>query len=225
VCGVIEALSAFARAGFTTRATGNFAEPLSPQALARLRAALGVGVPHRAHQVHGNGVLVVAGDGRWHPESADALIARGAPVAVRVADCLPLLLVDPRSGYLAAVHVGWRGLAAGIVQATLARLQALGVALPRLRAAIGPHIRPCCFEVGEDAAQRLAGCGCTIRRQGKASFADLAAGVRRALLDAGLSHDAIEDRSACTACEAERFFSWRARKEQARMLAVIAPRR
>ncbi len=122
---------------------------------ARRRFVDRLAIPDRwawANQVHGSTVLVVdavgpAGDG-------DALLSDtpGLALLVATADCVPVVIEGERSS--AIVHAGWRGLAAGAVSAGVAALVAADDT-PR-RAAIGPGIGPCCYEVGSDVAAALA---------------------------------------------------------------------
>lgn len=129
--------------GFTGREHGDFRPPAA--AGGRLLARLGLPGPLlAASQVHGNRV-VSAPFGDTTPE-ADAVQSRipGSCVAVRVADCVPILLAGP--GRVAAVHAGWRGTAADIVRVAVSHLGGPD----GLRAAIGPCIRGCCYEVGEE---------------------------------------------------------------------------
>lgn len=129
------------------------------------RFAAAVGYPaeklFEISQVHGNIVRVVdASDSaaRVREAPADGLAARGgAAIGVRTADCVPILVADPASRSVAALHAGWRGCVAGIVPAGIQALRTLADAEPgRLVAALFPHIRACCFEVGEDVAASLA---------------------------------------------------------------------
>ncbi len=113
--------------------------------------ALGVRVLH-PRQVHGTRVLVVDSatePGRCAATEADALVTaeRGLGVAVRVADCLPVLLADPDAAVVGAAHAGRVGLAAGVLPAALAAMAALGAG--RITAWIGPHICGGCYEVPE----------------------------------------------------------------------------
>ncbi|HEY5728388.1 MAG TPA: polyphenol oxidase family protein [Acidimicrobiia bacterium] len=124
-----------------------------PSAAAALHAAgvpEGVAVPN---QVHGSGVLVVTAPGR-HGE-ADALVTTtpGVGVGVATADCVPVVIEG--AGFAAVVHAGWRGIVAGVVEATLDRISSLG--LTAECAAIGPAIGPCCYEVGPEVAERFPG--------------------------------------------------------------------
>jgi YfiH family protein len=97
-------------------------------------------------QVHGG--MVVAVDKAGLAGSADGLVTDrpGLPLTVATADCMPIIVEGDRS--VAILHAGWRGLAAGIVRAGLKAMEALGDT-PR-RAAIGPSIGPCCYEVGDE---------------------------------------------------------------------------
>ena len=112
------------------------------------------------YQTHSPDVVVVNSANRsdW-PDFAhqdrprgDAVITQtpGLVIGVLTADCLPLLLYAPDIAAVAAVHAGWRGTVAGVVPATLQRLQALGADLSRLRAAAGPHLQATSFQAGED---------------------------------------------------------------------------
>ena len=238
------------RHGFSTRAGGVSAPPYAtldfallrdPVALRenirRLGGAVGFQpeVLHQARQVHGREVLVA--DGRPQEMSereADALVASpgsGYAVAVRVADCVPILLADPASGRVSAVHAGWKGVEAQVLSATL---EVMGGDPSGFVAAIGPCIGACCFEVGEDVASRIASAsdpGVVVRRtpEGKA-FVDLRAAARAQLRARGLPDDAIDDvpgrgPEACTRCDAARFYSFRRDGDASgRLVAVIAAR-
>lgn len=122
--------------------------------------ALGVRLLH-PRQVHGTTVLAVGPDSDaagCAATSADALVTttRGVGLAVRVADCLPVLLADPAAGVVAAAHAGRVGLAAGVLPATVERMRELGA--DRLTAWIGPHICAGCYEVpGAMRAEVAAG--------------------------------------------------------------------
>lgn len=165
-------------------------------------------------QIHSNIVLVadrpsgVIGD-------ADALIVGepGTTVSIRTADCLPILLADPRTGAVAAVHAGWRGTAARIVEQTIERMNAEYGSRPEdLAAAIGPGIGKCCYEVGLEVARRFG--------EEQAGKIDLAEYNRGQLLAAGVTQ--IEIVSPCTFCEADTFFSYRREGERAgRMISFI----
>ncbi len=182
-----------------------------------------------ASQVHGACALQAEGEPtELATRAADALIARSAgdAVGVRVADCVPVLLADPDTGAVAAVHAGWRGVAAGVIASAVKEAAAAG-STTRL-AAIGPCIGACCFEVGADVAEQIAAASrpeVVIRREGDKAHIDLRAAVRAQLRDAGLADESIDDVAGCTRCEPSRFFSYRREGERAgRHLAVIVAR-
>jgi purine-nucleoside/S-methyl-5'-thioadenosine phosphorylase / adenosine deaminase len=180
---------------------------------ARLAAALGFGADRVAYakQVHGR-TLLEAGRGNraefWaHSEhksaqpldlpDADGQIVREPGVAglVFVADCLPVVLCGPNG--VAVLHCGWRGLAAGIVADGAAAVGAT-------RAAIGPGIGPCCYEVGEEVLGAFTDLGDGIA---DGRMLDLTEVARRLLAQAGIAE--VECADLCTSCNPELFFSHR----------------
>lgn len=183
----------------------------------------------QAHQVHGVSVWTLenqSGPVSQAMRTADALVSREKAVGVRTADCLPLLLGDPRTGYAAAVHCGWRGIVDGVVWRALDALRRQGVELSDLVAAIGPHIRVDAFEVGADVADQLARAApdaAVVRRGSSRPHADLAAVVVDQLTRAGVV--AVDDVGGCTHKARTRFFSHRRERGMTgRHLSLIAPR-
>jgi purine-nucleoside/S-methyl-5'-thioadenosine phosphorylase / adenosine deaminase len=170
----------------------------------------------RPKQVHGSAVALVR-DGSARLGEADAAVcsAPGVAVAVVTADCVPILLAAPGARVVAAVHAGWRGLAAGVVEAALHALAAAGASRGELVAAIGPHVGPCCYEVDEPVLAALRArfgsaldAAASATRPGHARI-DLG-GLARAELLRGLAPAAVGAFSgACTRCDAERFESHR----------------
>ncbi len=166
-------------------------------------------------QEHGSRVHIV--DGSKAPAVGDGLwtTAPGLVVAVRVADCVPILLWDPGVAAVAAVHAGWRGTAQDIVGAAVREGASLGVEARRLKAAIGPSIGPCCFEVGMEVVDALRECGLTddeiqLRpgRRGNPHLS-LRSANRVLLRRAGLEDANIEDVGGCTHCDPHRYESYR----------------
>jgi len=186
----------------------------------RFARALGFehGALHEVSQVHGGVALAIerAADPRaFRQREADALVAPtgGVAAGVRIADCAPVLLFDTDSGAAAAIHAGWRGTVAGVVEAACALLLGTGSGrAPALRAAIFPHIRRCCFEVGDDVAAELRAASPdpdVVDRSRARPHVDLAA-ILVAKLDAlGIAREHVDDVAGCTRCEPERFFSYR----------------
>ncbi len=187
---------------------------------AELLAALGGGPIVQVKQVHG-ARAVLAPDAKG--AEGDALVARagGGPVGMRVADCVPVLVASVKTGDVAAIHAGWRGVVAGVVGVGVRPLA------PRedradFVAAIGPCIGPCCFEVGREVGAQI-GFGFVVREEGEKVFVDLRAAVRAQLEALGVHR--VEDVPGCTKHEAGRFHSFRRDgANSGRMLAAIAPR-
>lgn len=197
-----------------------------------LRAAgLGGAAAVQLRQVHGNR-LRRAPEVRDGAEGDGVIWLVGDPPdripAIRTADCVPVLLVEKSGRAAAAVHAGWRGTAAGIAARAVETLVDHGVGAGDLIAALGPAIGGCCYEVGPDVAERVAGaCGCAageISRAGAGDrrLLDLRRANRLQLQRAGLAPDSIQAYPGCTACQDRRFWSWRRDGRAAgRLLAAI----
>lgn len=171
-------------------------------------------------QVHGTTVQV-AGDET--PAEADAAIARGpgAVVAVLTADCLPIVLCADDGIEVAAIHAGWRGLAAGIIAATLARMN---TPPERLLAWLGPAISQSAFEVGDEVRAAFvsadaAAAACFEPNQRGRWQADLYALAGLQLDAAGVS--AVHGGGLCTFSDSGRFFSYRRDGRCGRMATFI----
>jgi YfiH family protein len=240
--------------GFTTRLGGVSPKPYDTldfavlrereqlrENQARLAAAVGFDVRllHQAMQVHGPALLVAGGDPKASLAlEADALVAEPGTahaVAVRIADCVPVLIADPHTGRVAAAHAGWRGVVAGVLRASVNHLAAAsGAGSPSgFVAAIGPSIGPCCFEVGRDVGDRIATASSPAaidREAGEKAFVDLRAAVRAQLRSLELTDGAIDDvpgrgPHGCTRCDRERFYSYRRDGDASgRLIGVIVAR-
>ncbi|MGD9694947.1 MAG: polyphenol oxidase family protein [Thermoleophilia bacterium] len=177
--------------------------------------ALGVD-PERVRmgrQVHGAGVRDrprPQDAGRFTDElrgwaDGDGLVERraGAPLVVLGADCLPVLMWRRDGGGVAAAHAGWRGLVAGVLQATVAALGAPA----ETSVAIGPGVGPCCYEVSAEIRDEFE------MRFGRQTVVGdavhLAAAARAALCGAGVDPRWIQTLPTCTSCDDERWFSYR----------------
>lgn len=184
----------------------------------RMAAALGVRPDHlvTAYQIHSPEVVVA--ENPWVREMApraDAVVTRvpGLAVGVTTADCGPVLLADEKAGVVGAAHSGWKGALGGVIEATLAAMEALGAERPRIIAALGPMIRQPNYEVGPDFGQRFiaadahnAGFFVPSGRPDHVLF-DLAGYIAARLSKAGVTQ--IEDLGLCTYADPARFFSYR----------------
>ncbi|HET9341022.1 MAG TPA: peptidoglycan editing factor PgeF [Casimicrobiaceae bacterium] len=203
----------------------------SPAQVATDRARLASFLPAPPvylHQVHGTQVAVVddakAQRARDVPPQADAAMTRTPCIAlaVRAADCLPVLFSDRAGSVVAAAHAGWRGLAAGVLEATLA---AMSVAPQDVIAWIGPAIGPRAFEVGRDVldayvALDASDAACFVPHVAGKWLADLPGLARRRLVRAGVRD--VAGGTWCTVSDAARFHSWRRERSAGRMATVIA---
>lgn len=172
------------------------------------------------HQTHSDIVRVVTAkdaagiDNHAYPES-DGLVTNDPGVALWVftADCTPILLHDPVTGAVGAVHAGWRGTAAGIAAKAVKTMEeSFGCRPADIRAAIGPNIGQCCFETDADVPQAMiAALGDAakpyIRQTGEKFHLDLKAINALHLENAGVKN--IEISTDCTACQPDRFWSHR----------------
>jgi hypothetical protein len=167
-------------------------------------------------QIHSS--TCVAAEGRAGALGpGDALIENtpGAVVAVRTADCIPILLVDERLRAVAAVHAGWRGTVARIAAHALEALrERFGTSPADVHAAIGPGIGPCCYEVGPEVAAQFGA-------QGRTRI-DLPGANRRQLIEAGVTPGRIYASNLCTMCRGEDFHSFRRDGEAAGRLFSFA---
>jgi polyphenol oxidase len=183
------------------------------------------------NQVHGEHIVVV--DGRNYrtirTAEADAMVtqARGIAVGVETADCVPVLLVDPETPAVAAVHAGWRSTVKLIVRKAVKTMEEeFGSAPGSLIAAIGPAIGPECYEVDETVMAPVRNAFsfwkevAAQQENGKWNL-DLAEVNRTVLVQAGLKGRNIHALGLCTSCRRDLFYSFRAEGRTGRMLAVV----
>jgi polyphenol oxidase len=170
-------------------------------------------------QIHSSIVL----DASTETPEGDALLSdrAGVRVGIKTADCVPILLVDPSIPAVAAIHAGWRGSAENIAAAAVSELAARWKIHPgNLRAAIGPSIGVCCYEVGPEVAHRFATWNSELRQAREPVHLDLRAINEAQLRAAGVAD--IWKSGECTFCLPGRFYSFRREREQAgRMLSFI----
>jgi YfiH family protein len=196
----------------------------------------------QVNQVHGRQHLVVK-DGQPTPDErpdADIIVsnASSVAVAVRAADCVPLLIADRATGAVAAVHAGWRGTCAGAAPAAVNALQAeFGSRPENLVVAIGPSIGVCCYEVGSELVDAFAAAGherylisrwftSTPPPRGSRTQnplrLDVAGANRDQLVLAGVPEGQVHLSGLCTAMHLDVLTSYRVEKEKAtRLVAAI----
>jgi polyphenol oxidase len=168
----------------------------------------------RLQQVHGNQVHIARHD-CGKVEIGDGLVTAVERIALAVftADCVPVLMADAEHKIVAALHAGWRGVLADIASAGVSAMIKLGGQPSRIRAALGPSIGPCCFEVDSKLAelfvQQVPSASPRPVRPGK-MYLDLRGILRSQLKRAGLLEERITNVGPCTRCANEQFFSRRA---------------
>lgn len=212
--------------------------------------------PVLLRQIHSDRVLNIGNefDFAAEPPRADALVTDqpGVGLVIKTADCLPILLVDPAARVSGAAHAGWRGTAQRIAEKTVAAMRShYSVDPARIRAAIGPGIHACCYQVGEDVLntfraqfayaeelfrgyehenpadnilpRQVMSPGHPLMRKLEVARAwlDLEEANRRQLLDAGLSPDHITTGAPCTACRTDLLYSYRREREAAGRLLSL----
>ncbi len=189
---------------------------------ARLREALALPAsPAWLRQVHGTGVVDAAACGSEAEADGAFAAAAGIVCAVLTADCLPVLLCDRKGTAVAALHAGWRGLSAGVLEAGV---RALGASPGELLAWLGPAIGPDVFEVGDEVREVFVAHDPDARAAFRPSpagrwLADLYALARQRLAAAGVT--AVYGGGWCTCNDAERFYSFRRDRDTGRMASLV----
>ena len=233
-------LAAIAPHFFTTRTLRLRGD--SPEAADHWAAvASAIGVPseqlRKMRQVHGCTTVAAASQPPAHAPETDGVMTdeKGLALVVQVADCVPLLMADPRTGAIAAVHAGWRGTAANIASAAVRRLNEQYGSRPEdLVAAIGPSIGACCYQVGpevRDAFKSGASMSTTLnvdewftpdpQRDDRLRFDGWAANHAQ-LIAAGLNPANVHVARLCTMTHLSHFYSYRAEGAgTGRLLGVI----
>lgn len=237
----------------TTRAGGRSTGPFAsmnvhtgvgddPEAVAANRALFAAAIgatPVFLHQVHGTrvariGVADTLPGATIHAADAAVTSEPGVACAVMVADCLPLLFAAGNGGAVGAAHAGWRGLAAGVVEATVQSVcDAAGCTPADVVVWLGACIGPVAFEVGADVLEAI-GADASAHEAAVASavepprfrpgrpgrwLADLPQLARDRLLAAGVTQ--VSGGGCCTVTEASRFFSFRRSGVTGRMVAAV----
>ena len=203
----------------------DFDAPLGDQQRAYLKQECGVDVPHVfwRKQIHGDDVLVAKDYSRTSEgcPDADAFITceKNLPVAIRTADCVPVLLFDPTRRTVGISHSGWKGTVKEITYKTVLRMQETFGSKPEdIRAVLGPAIQPCCYEVGEEFRQYFP--NEIIERAGQL-YVDVTKNNYKQLLKAGLKKEHINNTGICTHCNPKYFSFRRDAEKSGRMISLM----
>ncbi len=181
-----------------------------PERLARLR------------QVHGTGIHYADAPGFYGEGDGFITDKRGVFLSVHVADCIPLFIYEPRVRVLALLHAGWRGLESGIISIALGRMiQEFSCESGEMVAALGPHIRDCCYSVGEEVAKKFPE-ESFHRHDNGVYMLSLSRAAVKQLTSGGIPISKIGHDGFCTSCDKNMFFSHRRDKGRTgRMMALF----
>lgn len=190
------------------------------RALQHRRASFQAGEWSQPDECHGTTVRRVEHLGQHDGVEADALVTslRGAVLAIWVGDCAPVAFIG-HHGTLGGAHAGWRGAVDGVLAATVREFGTEPVT-----AVLGPCIHACCYEFGAADLDRCAarfGDGVRAVTAWGTAALDMPAVVRAALAEHGVP---LVDRSRCTGCGADRYYSHRRRAERGRQVMTICKR-
>jgi len=199
---------------------------------ALVKEAFGVKTLVTVNQVHGAAVLDLdrqnMDEERLREIEADAIITRrkGVALAVLVADCLPLMLAEPKQGILALAHCGRRPILKGVIENSVRAIVERGGKVKRLIAALGPGVGPECYQVDyavitEYRGRFPGGEGLVWRKAGAKYQLDLREAALAALRESGLEDNQIDDLKLCTCCM-EEFFSHRRQRGMAGRQMALA---
>jgi hypothetical protein len=241
----------FLRHGFSTRHGGT--SPLPARALNlshvswddvtrveenRRRFLIALGFPQESlvtlSQIHSDRVHIIEENlEQWNRRTqGDALITQraGVTLGIQVADCLPILIVDPQTRTIGGVHAGWRGTLARVFAGTVAKMrESSGCDPSRMMTAIGPGIRFCCFEVGEEVVEAFenefpgSSLAKPLEEKPGKYLLDLRVALDVQFQEAGLAPENIFDLGLCTRCNPGEFFSYRGEGPRSgRMMGAIS---
>ena len=173
------------------------------------------------HQCHSNTIQTISRPGEF--DACDGLVTQivGLPLVVTVADCLPVVLFDPKNVVLGLVHAGWRGTAQGIVaKAVLLMVTQCGADVGGMIAYLGPSAGVCCYEVGREVAEVFS--LDLVEQRDDRLYLNLKEANCDQLLSTGLSKENIEISPYCTICTPQLFHSYRRdRNKSGRMMAAV----
>jgi polyphenol oxidase len=174
-------------------------------------------------QVHG--VKIVNLDATIPPPqtSADGLITskKGVAIGILTADCIPAFFYDPYQKVIGVAHAGWRGLKAGILSQMVSLfLASFGSKIQFIQVAIGPTIRPCCYEVGPEL-QSVFSMFYFVPKGKSKGHVDLVGYAKEELIHCGIRPQNLFDSTICTVCQNKHFFSYRRESTKERILSLM----
>ena len=203
----------------------DFDSPLTEVQRAYLQEKCGVDIPQVfwRKQIHGDDILVAdagAGASKGCPD-ADAYITnkKNLPIAIRTADCVPVFIFDPQHRAIGLAHAGWRGSYKAIAAKTVQKMQEkYDSQAPGLKIVLGPSIRECCYQVGEEFCDYFPS---HVKDRGGYLYADVVGVNRDQLLQAGVQQENILDSGICTCCNKDYFSFRRDAAKSGRMMSLM----
>ena len=208
----------------------------NPQKILQNRATIQDKFPNMefivADQTHSNNIEIIKKKETRGWESQESVIQdcdafitnqNGIMLTILTADCVPILLFDPKKNVIGAVHAGWRGTKQEIVLKTVEKMQQKFGSTPQdIIAGVAPSIGRCCYEVGEDVAKYFFEDRSSFTQKGKKIMLDLPYVNKMQLLKSGLLEQNIEMSEVCTACKVDDYFSYRKEQEcSGRFMSMI----
>lgn len=200
--------------GYSTRALGDARKPENAKAFVRMLTGMDC-TYIRAQQIHGATIGLVTPNSPPTLLGVDGLVSHDKNILleVHVADCVPLLFVDPVARITGVAHAGWKGTAAHITKNVIEKMVHEGASLSHIRVSIGPHIGRCCYTVPEDRVsifQAAFGTDPNITvKLGNDWHLDIGYANRVDILSSGISEKHIDAPIVCTSCRVETFYSYR----------------
>lgn len=178
-------------------------------------------------QIHSDKIIIIKKTKSLHGIKADGIITnvRNFPIAVKVADCIGSIVIDPEKKVMAAIHSGWRGIVLKIILKAVKMMKKyFGSSPGKMVVITSPSIGPCCYEIGHDLYKKLKRqkkfSNIFIKRKNKV-FMDLQKANKNILLSAGVKKKNIFTSSLCTKCNNDMFFSYRAEGKKAGRMFVV----
>ena len=200
----------------------DFDAPLGPEHQAYLQTQTGRAISQVfwRKQIHGDDILVASHSSKGCPD-ADAYITNqiNLPIAIRTADCVPVFMYDPIQHAIGLVHAGWQGTHKQIAAKTLQQMQdKFGSKCYDLKVALGPSIRACCYQVGEEFKEYFPD---DVKERDGHLYADVVNTNRRQLVKAGVEEANIIDSGVCTCCSPNYFSFRRDAQQSGRMISLM----
>lgn len=196
--------------GFTTKGEGNFKESQSDfqPSINQLKEKTGIKQPVTTTQIHTDEIMVASEYFNDTP-AADALITntKNLPIMVKVADCQAVLMFDPITQSIAAIHSGWKGSCVNIIGKTVSKMQQeFGVDPKNLLVAISPSLGPCCCKFSDPKKELPTFVHPYSKENNHVDFWALSIDQ---LKEAGVTEDHIEESRQCTQCNPDKYYSYR----------------